>query len=414
MDAIIRDGVKPTAACTDFPALFQTYLLNGAAQALQQVRTQPMLVKQVSSREEVLHLLTFALESPPAYRIASEIVQQLTPAMEQAGLWERWTAYLHKALLQSQQQQDPVAEAYCHFWLGQLYQNQSDLAAAHRHWTAALHLFAATGDTPNQAKTLNRLAYLARLERRYTDVETFVAAACRLLAADDPEQVFSHFVQGVLALDRAQYATAATCFQAAFVLSEQQHDKVLMARHLRNVGVCLRALTRYDEAIACYERAGALFGEIYDPVQQAVTAMNRGVIYLLMTQPQPALHCFAEAEPIFREVLDHRHLAMLYLNQGIAYRLQQAWPLAEQHCQASIDLFQQIGDREGEVNALEELGLTYVGQGVVDEAKRLFNQGLQHLSEMERDPAYPTLYQNLCHHLQKIQTAEQARSNEDG
>lgn len=137
--------------------------------------------------------------------------------------------------------------------------------------------------------------------------------------------------------------------------------------------------------------------------------MNRGVVYLLMTQPQPALHCFAEAEPIFREVLDHRHLAMLYLNQGIAYRLQQAWPLAEQHGQASIALFQQLGDREGEVNALEELGLTYVGQGALEAAKPLFDQGLQRLHEMEQDPAYPALYQSFCHHLQKIQTTEQAR-----
>lgn len=404
MDALTRENTKPATACTDFPALFQTYLLNGAVQALQQVRTQPLLVKQVSSREEILHLLTFALESPPAYPIASEIVQQLTPAMEQAGLWECWTAYLHKAIVQSQQQEDGMAEAYCHFWLGQLYQNQSDLAAARQHWTTALTLFTSTGDRPNQAKTLHRLAYLARLERRYPDAEAFVAAAGRLLAAADPEQVFNHFVQGALALDRTDYATAVMCFQAALALSEQQQDKVLMARHLRNVGVCLRALARYDEALLCYERAGALFGEIYDPVQQAVTAMNRGVIYLLMRQPQPALDCFAAAEPIFREALDHRHLAMLYLNQGIAYRQQQMWRLAEQYCQASLALFQQLGDGDGEVNALEELGLTYVGQGAVEAATQLFNQGLQRLREMECDPAYPALYQNFCYHLQQIQT----------
>ncbi|MEZ4867537.1 MAG: tetratricopeptide repeat protein [Caldilineaceae bacterium] len=398
---VLTEGVVDSA--TDFPALFQRYLLNGAAQALEQVHTQPDLVQQPDVRENVLHMLTFALEAPAAYAMAREMVRRLTPVMEQAGLWERWIFYLQRASKQGQIQQDPLTEAYCCFWLGQLYQNRGDFAAAHSQWRTALQHFATVGDRANQAKTLNRLAYLARLERCFADGDRLVSEALELLTPDDPERAFSYFVQGVLAFDRQQWSIAITHFQASLVISEQQGDQVTVARRLRNLGPALRAAGRYDEAIACYQRAIALFAEVYDPVQQAVTEMNLGVVYLLLEQPHQSLASFQRSEPIFRNAQDRWHLATLYTNQGIACRMLGHWAQAQAQLEASVDLWRQLDNIEEWVNALDELGLVYLAQQAWAKAAFILQSALTLLARIEQDPAYPSLHRTVAaHHAEAI------------
>lgn len=403
MDTLSATLPTHAPAFTDFPALFHTYLYNSVEQALRQVRAQPDLVQESSVRETVLHILSFALESPTVYGMVREIVQRLTPRMEQAGLWESWLTPLQRAIDQAQGQQDRRTEAEWRFWLGQFHQNRSEFAAAERQWAVAVRLFAALGDAPNQAKTLNRLAYLARLERRYGDGEALVTSALRLLPPADPERAFSYFVQGVLAFDKADWSSAVTYLQASLTLSEQQGDKVTVARRLRNLGPALRAMGGYAEAIACYERAITLFGEVYDPVQQAATRMNLGVVYLQTNQPQAALQQFLAAEPVFRTTQDRWHLALLYTNQGIAYRLLLEWQAAAHCYEASIALFQKLGNLEGEVNAWEELALVQMEQGQVQQAITLFQRGLTLLAQMQDDPGYTVLAQSIAGHLQQAQ-----------
>lgn len=406
-------AVLPTArpAVTDFPALFRTYLHNGVAQALAQVRRHPDLVQNSPLRETVLHTLTFALESATVYDMVREIVQRLTPAMEQAGLWESWLLPLQRAIEQAQQQQDRRAEADWRFWLGQFYQNRSEFAAAHTQWEAAVKLFAALGDAPNQAKTLNRLAYLARLERRYAEGETLVTAALRLLAPTDPERAFSYFVQGVLAFDKSDWASAVAYLQASLTLSEQQGDKVTIARRLRNLGPALRAMGGYAEAIACYQRAIGLFGEVYDPVQQAVTRMNLGVVYLVTDQPDAALACFTEAEAVLRHAQDHWHLAMLYTNQGLACRMLRKWPQAKAYFETALALWTRLDSIAAQVNALDELACTYLEQGDTPAALAVLQQAFARLQQMQTDPAYKTHQENLTRHYEAtVQALERLRA----
>ncbi len=409
MDALTASLPTDSPARTDFPALFRAYLHNSVEEALRQVRTQPHLVQERMARETVLHILSFALESPPVYNMVREMVQRLTPLMEQAGLWESWLLLLQRAITQAQGQQDQRAEADWRFWLGQLHQNRSEFAAAQTQWEAAVKLFAALGDAPNQAKTLNRLAYLARLERRHADGETLVTAALQLLPSAAPERSFSYFVQGVLAFDKADWSSAVSYLQASLTLSEQQGDKVTIARRLRNLGPALRAMGGYAEAIACYERAIALFGEVYDPVQQAVTRMNLGVVYLMTEQPPLALACFSAAEAVLREAQDYWHLAMLYTNQGLAYRLDRQWAQARSCFETALALWTRLGSIESQVNALDELACTYLAQGDAPAALLVLQQGFDRLSQMGQDPAYATHYENLSRHRQAAwQMAAQA------
>lgn len=391
------NDVDATAATadTDFPALFRTYLENGTQQALQQLRTHPDALRHAQTREHVLHMLDFALGAPHVYRQARELVERITPTMEQAGFWESWIPYLNKAVIQSQRQDDPQLTAFCEQWLGQFYQNQSKFPLAHEHLSAATQQFAALHDDAKQAQALNRLAYLARLQRRYAEAEEHVSHALQLLPAADPERSFCYFVQGVIAFDRQEWSLAIELLQASLAISEKYDDTVTIARRLRNLGPALRATGRYAEAIACYERAIALFNTVHDPVQQAVTQMNLGVLYLQRNEPQKAVAQFVQGEPVFRQTHDWLHLAMLYTNQGIAQRMLSAWLRAESSLARAIELWQKLGNLSSQINALDELALTHLAQGEGERALCVLQSAFTLLQQLDADPAYEMRRQKL-------------------
>lgn len=391
-----------TTPAADYPNIFRTYIVQGAQQTLAQVRQCEDLGRQPAMRDTILHMLDFILTHPATVAQGLEILERLAPQMEQAGYWESWMPYLQQGLHQSQTFGDTHAEARLYLWLGILYQQQSQLAQAYRHLQQSATGFATVGDGTNQAKALNRLAYVARLQRSYTASQHAVDQALTLLANDDAERSFSYFVKGVIAFDHGDWANAVEQFQRSIQWIEPLGDQRTLARRLRNLGPALRALGRYDEAIACYTRAIALFEAVYDPVQQAVTRMNLGVVYLMCAQPTQALAQFTQAEPVFREVHDRLHLAMLQTNQGIAYRLLQDWAQAEQYQKASIEHFQQLGNLAAQVNALDELGLVYLDQQALDKAQATFQEATGLLEQMQLDPAYPALCTTIQEHQQAL------------
>ncbi len=393
-------------SATHFPTLFRTYLANGVKQALCQIERDPQWVQQELVREQILQLLTFALDAPDIEELLWTIVKRITPTLEQAGLWEHWVEYLVKLAKRCDLRDEQSGAAFCAFWLGQFYQNQHHFDAAHAQWTRALQLFSALGEQVEQAKCLNRLAYLARLQRAYTASEQYVDAALQLLAPGDPERAHSHFVQGVNAFDQQQWLVAVDRFQLSLCISEQHGDEVTIARHLRNLGPALRALGRYAEAIACYERAMQLFDRVYDPVQKAVTQMNLGVVYLLTEQPTAALAQFEDCEAIFQPVTDRLHLAMLYTNRGIGHRMCQEWANAEAALTAAIRLWHFLGHVASQVNALDELALTHIEQGRADAAIQILQQALGLLEQLVDDPAYCTQQKNLMLHLEQAQALQ--------
>lgn len=395
MAAIEQVNAARTVIDTDFPALFLTYIENGTARALHQMRTQPDALRHAQTRDHLLHMVDFALGAPHVYPQARELVKRMTPPMEQAGFWESWIPYLHKAVLQSQRRDDPRLIAFCEQWLGQFYQNQSKFSTAHEHFSAATQQFAALHDDARQAQALNRLAYLARLQRRYAAAEEHVSHALQLLPAADPERSFSYFVQGVIAFDRQEWSRAVELLQASLAISEKHDDTVTIARRLRNLGPALRVTGRYAEAIACYERAIALFNVVHDPVQQAVTQMNLGVLYLQRNEPQKAVAQFVQGEPVFRQTHDWLHLAMLYTNQGIAQRMLSAWLRAENSLARAIELWQKLGNLSSQINALDELALTHLAQGEGERALCVLQSAFTLLQQLDADPAYEMRRQKL-------------------
>ncbi|MBV7329347.1 tetratricopeptide repeat protein [Chloroflexi bacterium TSY] len=287
-------------------------------------------------REQALHVLSYAFKIPEAWPYTRDLLLTMAPKMEQAGFREEWIPYLKQGIEQSRFLNDPPTEAELNHHLGLLHQFLGHYDEARKFLTISSVLFKELNHLRNQAKVINRLAYIARIEGCYEEANSLVRTALTLLDEEDIGRGFSYFVLGSIALDEREWQFAENYFRQSLAFWEKEGDERKIAWGLRNLGPSLRAQERYDEAITCYRRAIELLENIQDPVEQAATQVNLGVIYSLQGQPDEALRLYELAEIIFRQTNDELRLARTLVNKGIDYRNVRQWKYAESAYLSSI------------------------------------------------------------------------------
>ncbi len=397
----------------DYPGRFAAAVGRSVDQMLDVLQAQGKAVPPEETRALARHVLDFALPLPDLWPTTREVMGLLAPRMEQAGHRDDWQPVLEQAIARSQQYHDPAAEAGLHYRLGMLHELRTRFENACAEFAASAALYASLGDAHGEARACSRHAYVERLQGHHSEAERLVQQALALLPADAPEQADCVFIQGVIAYDNRQWAEAVAYLQRSVALCEGQHDQHRIARSLRNLGPALYRLERYDEAIGCYERAITLFGEIADPVQQAATRMNLGIIQSLQGNPQRALDLYGQAEPVFRHVQDDLRLAMIYTNAAIEHRKLQHWEEAEACCQQAIGAWQALHNLRSTLNALDELGLVYAGQGLHTKAIQTFDDALARMAESVDFPGSAAIREMLLgHRAEAAHTMEKEQGQE--
>lgn len=344
--------IENTAPYEEF---FRRSLLAMAQDALQTVQaTETIPPRDV--RAQAVHLLHLTLQRDETWPTARGLLLTLAPKMEQAGHREDWMPFLVQGIGASQQQQDGQAEAELTMQLALLEQLRGQFALAYQHFARAEALFGAMADAPNQARALNRMAYMACRLQRTKEAEALAARAAALVGPTHQESAATSQVLGEVALSLGDWPRAEEHYRRALAIWQLYGDSRHLARRLRDVGNALYYQGKYEAAAESYTQAIAAFGAVQDEVQQAVVRMNLGVIFLLGQQIDRSLQQFALAEPVLRRVHDIHHLAMLYTNQGIAYRQQEAWQKAERALRAGVEYQRKTGSVLHLVDSLIEFG----------------------------------------------------------
>lgn len=345
-----------------------------------------------------LHLLDFALELDEAWPQARELLLRLAPQMEQAGHRDDWRPYLERAIERSPQRDDPFATGELAFYLGQLHELRSRYAEAQAAFAQSAAIFAEQNQPQQQARSISRSAYVARLQRLFAQAEQLVVQAQRLAPDHRPIQATCHLTRGTVAFDNREWADAVEHLQQALELWEAENDRRMIALSLRNLGPALHMQKRYDEAVVCYTRALALFQEILDPVNRAVTQMNLGIVRSLQGKPEDALALYAQAEPAFRRVEDPLRLASLLTNQSIEYRKLGRWQEAEGCSRRAIAAWEGLGNLRSTINAMNGLVYSLLGQDRLAEAEATLYAAFVRLEEMEVGPSRDALRGMLNQH----------------
>jgi tetratricopeptide (TPR) repeat protein len=104
-------------------------------------------------------------------------------------------------------------------------------------------------------------------------------------------------------------------------------------------------------------------------------------------------------------------LATVYLNIGMAYRRMQQWADAQRTLQASIHLYEQMALPAAAANVIDELGLTYHDQGLLEQAVAEFEKAWRNLSSL---PSVGVQLQSIEEHLEEARAAMAARVSAGG
>lgn len=409
-------AVEPAAGQPEggYAALFREYIQRGVQARLAAVRSAgPAL--PVEEREQSLHTLEFALELPDAWPEARELLIVLAPKLEQAGYRQDWIPFLQRGIEQCRESGDAAGQAEMETHLGMLYVVMGRMDEARALFQASAGRCQALGDAAGQARALNREAYLDRLQQRSQSAGQLVQQALDLLAPDNVEWCFSHFVLGILAVDRRDWPQALSHLSEAMDGWQRRGDPVMVARSLTNLGMAQRGAGQYGEAIASYTQAIAIMAEMGDPVNEAVTRMNLGNVYWATGQPQTALEHYLLAEPILRRTDDQLRLARVNTTIGIVSTQLGRWEQAHAALATAIDLNRLVGDPRSIANALDALGELYLAQGQHAAARAVLEQGLAELTDLRDQPDFAArfsdIYGDILRHLEEARRGGAAQAS---
>lgn len=384
----------------DYPTIFRSYIIKSAQYILVKIQ-QFGPVLSSNDREQALHTLSYALKLPEAWTDTRALLLALAPKMEQAGYRDEWIPYLQEGIDQSRLFNDKEAEAELELQLGILYQLRGKYEVAHTQLEASAQKFEALNDIRNQARALNRLAYVARLQRKFEPATHLAEKAKILLTTEDSEGAYSYFVLGLVALDKRDWSNAIHFSKQAFNLWQRNNNKRMMGRSLMCQSVASEKMKQYEAATQASEQAISLFESIQDPFYKAASQMNLGNVYRALNLPAMALEIYQPAQKIFQQVQDLYSLAHIHHNMGMAYRQLQQWPKSEKAYRSSIRYQKEIGNVAWLVNAMDGLGLVYLAQNKYIEAKKTFEEALSWLTQIKGEPGHEHLLKMITTHLQE-------------
>ena len=370
-----------------YEADFRGIVLRGVSRALTQLQQSNGALPSDQLRQRAWMALDYALDLPEAWPTTLELLLRLAPKLEQAGQRHHWLPFLTRGLAYSQRIAAPGAEAALRVEIGWLQQLLGNLNDARAHLEHACTWLRRAGDPEQLATALDRLAEVARQQRRYAECQQLIEELLAGVAADSPSAAYGYFVLGKAAFDQAQRAEAEAYFRRALVIW-----RPIDARHaalcIQNLGRIAWRRAEYSAAVAYFEEAITIFCEQQDVANRALAQMNLGIVYWARGEITTALHYYCEAITVFREIGHTLHLAMVYNNAGLAHATIAQWAEAEEYYRLSIALWAKLGDTKLAVDPQIGLATVYTHQARLPEALALFAataEQLQQVDPMQKD-----------------------------
>jgi len=243
------------------------------------------------------------------------------------------------ALALAQESQDPATIAAALLALGTALDRRSHSAEAVPHLRAAVEAYQQLGDRQQEAQ--------ARVE-----------LANALTATAD-------------------YHVALPELESAYQRYQQANDRAGEARALSRLGALQMERGESEAAATCFAQALAIAQEIGYRRAEATTLVNWANLHYFQNQISDFLACNERALALFK-ALDLAHgEAFVRVNiASISYGVLGEYALAQQMVEEALPHFQEIGDRGGQAQCLEQLGTIATTQGKYTLAQRCLDEAL--------------------------------------
>lgn len=355
---------------------------------------------------DILRTLEFALGLPEAWPQTRELLILLAPKLEQAGFLRDFVPFLQRGIEQCEANGDTATQGELELLLGLFLIVMGRMPGARHLFQICASRFQDLGDRHNQARALNRWAYVERLQNQADNAASLVDKAMSLVSADDTETTYGQFVLGCLAMDRHDWSEALVYLRQALTGWQMHDDPVMIARSYTNLGSALRGAGKHDEAASSYSHAIGLMVKLGDMANVAATRMNLGNVYREQGRMELALEQYNEAEQFFRRTEDHLRLSRLNLNIGLVYIEKSQLQLAERALSAAIDSFQLLGDPRALANAMDALAVVYLLQDLPEMALSILEQAKTELHGLENRPGVVPLISDIEGHISQAKAKQ--------
>lgn len=363
----------------------------------------------LATQQRALRALDYALDSTGAQTLTGQLLVELAPKMEKAGLRDEWIPYLQRAIENVQDDAQPAIQAELLYQLGFLCQLRARYAESEIYLQRSINVFSSLRMTTRQAQVIFRLAYVCRLRRDYVQARQLITRGFDLIDSTDPLCAHGYYLRGLLAYDDGDYEAAIQEYQTSLHHYEVLDDERMIALRLGNIGLAFTEWRKLDEAINCYNQSLRLFEKIQDIPQAAVMKMNLGNVYLLRNEPEPAISFYRQVESVFRTIGDELHLTFIYLNYGIAYRQTGQWQESEYYLTSAIDRWKQFFDIQALVNALDELAALYIEQKEQAKARKILEEALSWLEQIKQQPGHQRLSLRVLQRFAELPSVQKNR-----
>ena len=100
--------------------------------------------------------------------------------------------------------------------------------------------------------------------------------------------------------------------------------------------------------------------------------LQQGVQQLQTSQYPAAIKSWQQALDLYHQVGDRNGEGLALMNLGVAYLSQSQYGKASEYFQKALPILQAVGDRNGEAKALVNLGLAYLYQSQYGKASEYF------------------------------------------
>ena len=298
--------------------------------------------------EKVLAELTDLSDPPPTVQ-ALTVNSHLITGVDNFGLArsEQAETQLQKALADAQTHRLPQEQAEAHMWLGRVYRNQSAIAPAFSHLTAAVEQF----------QKLDHLLY---------EIE----ATANL---------------GLTAFHAGRYQEAIERYEEALALARRVDNHFHQSRLLTSVGAVYDMQGEYSRGRSVYLQALRIAQGLHEPFGEFVARHNLAVLL-------SRLGAYEEAERHYEQVLRYRRetgerfgLCMVLLNYGLLFKHLEDYERALALHQEALNLAQDAGFTSQEGLAWARLGQDWEQLCRWEEARAAYRRALAIHRQLEQE-----------------------------
>lgn len=386
--------------------MFARQAINNAEHWLQQLQANlqnPAFI--VHEYDNLLRALEFSLQSTTTFDLALAFIEALFLSAFNFADWDRWEAYLTRALQMSQQLDNELAQAQLSNLLGDVSHSKGKIDEAKMHYQVSLQSYRHLNDMPSYAHLLIKLAALyaslGKIERGFSLCQEALTIAShwgkkRLLGN-------VNLTLSSLYLDSGQWEASLAAAQNAHQLFQQVEDFAHGRRALVNQCYALARLGQWEligDMPARLEKTLAESGDIHTlgklKINLGCAAIDQGDLLRAEAFFQEALH-------IYTLSLSKKEMALVFNNLGDVYTQMKEWDTAEDFLQRAVALFEELNDMYHWANSMDNLAILYQAQGDTAVACQLLEKSLIRLQVQEPTPQTTSLLQEMRHRLEAYQ-----------